>query len=312
MDRIATSTAYSSVLAELMAAENRQTAAAQQVSSQKVAQDLSGYGNQTSALVATQSVKTRVDGLVGQLTETGTKLTFQQTGLGQISTVAQSLKQAVTEALGVGTGTDLMAQVQSLFTQAADALNTQYNGEYLFSGGQTGTQPFSASSLSQLTTQPSVSSFFQNGTIVPTSRIDDNTSVQTGFLATDVGQSLMAAFQSIQAFQQSGSGNFSGALTTAQQNFLTTTVSQLDALANSTSQTTAEGGNVQNQVQGALDSQTARQTTLAGVLSGMTTANMADAASKLTQAQTAVQASAQVFATLKGMSLLNYLSSTGS
>jgi len=311
MDRIATSTAYQSVLTNLLANENSELTAQQQVSSGMIADNLSGFGNQTQALIATQSVKTRVDGLVSQLQQTGVQLTFQQSALSQISSVAQSLQQTLLNAQGAGTGDNLMAQVQSLFSQAAQALNTQGpDGSYIFSGGQSSTQPFTAASLSALTTQPNVSSFFQNGSLTPVSRVDDNTTVQTGFLASNVGSALMGVFQSIQAFQQSGSGNFGGSLTTAQTTFLDSALSQLSSVLTSTTQTTAQGGAIQNQIAAALTTQTDRQTTLTSVLGTMTNADAAAAATNLTQAQTAFQASAQVFNTLKGMSLLNYLTSS--
>jgi flagellar hook-associated protein 3 FlgL len=310
MDRVSTSTAYQSILTNLMANESTELTDQQQVSSGMIADNLSGFGNQSQALVATQSVKARVDGLVSQLQQTGVQLTFQQTALTQISSVAQSLQTALSGAEGEGVGDNLMNQVQSLFSQAASALNTQYNGSYVFAGGQTATQPFSATSLADLTTQGSVSSFFQNGSLAPVTRIDDNTTVQTGFLASNVGSTLMGVFQSIQAFQQSGSGNFGGALTSAQQTFLDGAISQLNAVVASTNQTAAQGGDIQNQVSAALTTQTDRQTTLTGVLGTMTNADAAAAATNLTQAQTAFQASAQVFNVLKGMSLLNYLSSS--
>ena len=310
MDRVSTSTAYQSILTNLMANESTELTDQQQVSSGMIADNLSGFGNQSQALVATQSVKARVDGLVSQLQQTGVQVTFQQTALTQISSVAQSLQTALSGAEGEGVGDNLMNQVQSLFSQAASALNTQYNGSYVFAGGQTATQPFSATSLADLTTQGSVSSFFQNGSLAPVTRIDDNTTVQTGFLASNVGSTLMGVFQSIQAFQQSGSGNFGGALTSAQQTFLDGAISQLNAVVASTNQTAAQGGDIQNQVSAALTTQTDRQTTLTGVLGTMTNADAAAAATNLTQAQTAFQASAQVFNVLKGMSLLNYLSSS--
>ena len=205
-----------------------------------------------------------------------------------------------------------MNQVQGLFSQAVSALNTQNpDGSYTFSGGQTSTQPFTATSMSDLTTQSSVSSFFQNGDLAPVSRIDDNTTIQTGFTASTVGQSLMGIFQSIQSFQQSASGNFGGTLTSAQQTFVENTMSQLDAVVTASSNTAAQGGDIQNQVTDALTTQQARQTTLQSVIGDMSNADAATAATNLTQAQTAFSAAAQVFNTLKGMSLLNYMSSTG-
>jgi flagellar hook-associated protein 3 FlgL len=201
-----------------------------------------------------------------------------------------------------------MSQVQNLFSQASSALNTQYNGSYIFSGGQTSTQPFTATSLANLTSQANVSSFFANGSVAPVSRVDDNTTVQTGFLASNVGSALMGVFQSIQNFQQGGTGNFGGTLTSAQQTFLDSAISSLNAVVASTTQNTAQGGEIQSQISTALTTQTDRQTTLSTVLGNMTDADAAKAATNLTEAQTAFQASAQVFNTLKGMSLLNYLS----
>jgi flagellar hook-associated protein 3 FlgL len=234
-------------------------------------------------------------------------MNFQQASVEQISTVAASLKNSLTNALASGDGSSVMNDVQSFFSQAAQALNTQYGGDYIFSGGQTQTKPFTATALTDLTSGPALSTFFQNGPLAPTSQVDDNTTIQTGFLASGLGQSLMASFQSIQAFQQSAPGNFGGALTDAQQTFLTSAITQLDAVVNSTTQTSAQGGDMQAQVTAATTTQTDRQTTLTSALGDMTDVNEATAAAALTQAQTAVQASAQVFMTLKSMSLLNYL-----
>jgi flagellar hook-associated protein 3 FlgL len=309
MNPISTSTAYQSALTQILNAENNEVTAQQQVSSGKIGDSLSGFGNSTDSIVAAQSVQTRVDGLVSQLNQSTTQLTFQQTGLTSLSSIAQQLQTALTSADGLGTGADLMNQVQSLFSQAVSALNTQYNGQYVFSGGATTTQPFTATSLSDLTTQPNVSSFFQNGSLAPVTRIDDNTTIQSGFTASAVGSSLMTAFQSIESFSQSA-GDLSGDLTTAQQTQLESIISSLDSVVSSTNTTAAQGGDIQSQVATALTTQQARQTTLKTVIGNMTSADTAQAATNLTQAQTAFQAAADVFNTLQGMSLLNYLSTS--
>ena len=310
MNVLATSTMYQSVLNQLLTAENNEVSAQQQVSSGKLGDTLSGFGQQSDAITAAQSVQARVTGLVGQLNQTSTALTFQQTALTSLSSIAQQLQTALSEAQGLGSGDNLMSTVQSLFSQAVSALNTQYNGQYMFSGGQPTTQPFTAATLSDLTTQPSVSAFFQNGTLAPAARIDDNTTIQTGFTASNVGSSLMGVFQSLQNFQQGASGNFGGDLSTAQMTFLTSSIASLNTVVSDTNDTAAQGGDIQNQVTAALKTQTARQDTMTTVINDMTQADTAQAATNLTQAQTAFEAAAQVFNTLKGMSLLNYLSPT--
>ena len=309
MTPVSTSNSYSVILNDLLNAQNREATAQAQVSTGKKGNDLAGFGAQTRTLVATNTVKARVDGLVTQLNSLQVKVNFQQASLGQISDVAASLKQTLTNALANGSGDGIMNDVQSYFSQAAQALNAQYGGDYLFSGGQTQTQPFTAADLPTLAAG-TVSSFFKDGNLTPSNRIDDSTSIQTGFLASNIGQSLMTQFQSIQQFQAGGTGNFGGPLTTAQETFLQSAITALDAVTTSTTQTTAQGGDIQKQIETAATTQTDRQTTLKSMLGDITDVNMAQAATDLTQAQSAVQASAQVFMTLKGMSLLNFL--TGS
>jgi flagellar hook-associated protein 3 FlgL len=306
---VSTQNNYSVILSDLLTAQNSELTAQQQVSTGKKGDDLQAFGDQTSNLVATNTVKARVDGLVSQLNNLQVKLNFQQTALGQISDVAANLKQTLMNALANGAGDGIMTDLNSFFSEAAQALNSQYGGDYLFSGGQTQTKPFTAPDLATLTTG-TVGSFFQNGNLTSANRIDDSTTVQTGFLASSIGQQLMQAFQDIQNFQQSGAGNFGGQLTAAQQSFLQTEIGNLDGIVTSTTQTTAQGGDIQKRVEDATTAQTDRQTTLTNVLGDITDVNVAKAAADLSQAQTAVQASAQVFLALKGMSLLNYLTSS--
>jgi flagellar hook-associated protein 3 FlgL len=308
---VSTQNNYSVILADLMAAQNKELTAQQQVSTGKKGDDLTDFGDQTRDLVATNTVKSRVDGLVSQLSNLQVKLNFQQTALGQVSDTAAALKQTLINALANGQGDGVMTDVNSYFSQAVQALNAQYGGDYLFSGGQTQTKPFTATDITQLVAtppaaNPAVSNFFQNGNLTTANRIDDQTTISTGFLATDVGQPLMQAFQDIQAYVQAN-GPFTGQLTQAQQTFLQNEISNLGGVVSSTTQTTAQGGDIQKRVETAAQTQTDRQTTLKNVLGDITDVNTAQAAADLSQAQSALQASAQVFLTLKGMSLLNYL-----
>jgi flagellar hook-associated protein 3 FlgL len=71
----------------------------------------------------------------------------------------------------------------------------------------------------------------------------------------------------------------------------------------------AQNGLMQNQVAGSLTALKSRQTALTTTLSDLTDIDQAAAATKLQLAQTALQASAQVFSSLKSVSLLNVLSS---
>ena len=136
MDRVTTSTAYNSVIANLMAAENRQNQANLQVSSGKVASDLKGFGSNAEALTAAQTLKTRVDGYVQTAANVSSQLSAQDSALTEVSTAGQSARQAIAQAVASGSASGLVASMQSAFSQSVDGLNAQYNGAYLFSGGE--------------------------------------------------------------------------------------------------------------------------------------------------------------------------------
>ena len=310
MDRVTTLTSYNSVIANLMAGELRQNQAQLQVSSGKVANDLKGYGVNAEALTAANTLKTRVDSYVQTATDLAPKLDAQDSALTEVSNAGSGARQAIANAVATGSAAGLMTSLQSFFGQAVAGLNTQYNGSYLFSGGKVDTQPVNASQLADLTSPPA-GGIFQNDQLVAGSQLDESTTVKTGMLASNVGQTLFTAFQSMETFNQGGGGPLTGQLTAAQTSFLTGMMQTFDQANKGLTDTQAANGLMQNQVSTSQTTQQDRQTTLQTMIGGITDVDMAQAASRLSQASVALQASAQVFASLQSTSLLNYLGSVG-
>src|SRR5580698_7528221 len=136
MDRIATNSAYSAVLSNLMQAELAQTTAGNQLSSTEKATDLEGYGGGAETLTAMQATNTQVTGYLNNTTSVSAKLSVQDSALTEVSTAAGSAVTAVTNALGTGNGAGLMTALEDAYGSAVGGLNTTYNGEYVFAGGQ--------------------------------------------------------------------------------------------------------------------------------------------------------------------------------
>jgi flagellar hook-associated protein 3 FlgL len=305
VSRVATANYYQSVLTDLMRAQNRQLEAQKEVSTGKRGDDLLGFSDRARSLVAAQSVKARVDGLVDQLGALDVKLSAQQLALESVSDASQGLREAIGGALASGRADGLMNQVQNYFSQTIEGLNARYGDGYLFSGGLVDTKPVNVTTLAQLAAAPSAAAVFDNGTLVPVSRMDDSSSLETGFLADAAGQELMDQFRQLQT--QHGLTPFSGQMTDAQRTFLEGLYANMEGVTERATGVTAQGGSVQKRVENAAIAQTARQTTLENMLADITEVDVAEAYSKLSQAQMAVQASASVFLSLKDMSLLNYL-----
>lgn len=305
VNRIATANYYHSVLSDLMAAQQRQVDAQKQVSTGKRGDDLLGFADRARSLTATQSVKTRVDGLVDQLSALNVKLETQQLSLQSVADASQGLREAIGSALASGRGDGLMNQVQTYFSQAVEGLNARYGDGYLFAGGLVDTPPVNVSSLTQLAAAPSTAAVFDNATQKSVSRLDDSSTIETGFLADATGQELMDQFRQLQLNHQGTP--LSGQLTDAQRTFLEGIYAGMEGVTDRVTAVTSQGGSVQSRVEHAVTAQTDRQTALTNMLGDITEVDVAEAYAKLTQAQIAVQASAQVFVGLKDMSLLNYL-----
>lgn len=308
MDKISTATTYNSALLNILSAQNRQQAAETQVSTGKVADDLKGYGVRADALTAARSLKARIDGYVDSAKSLGSTLDVQDHALEQLAGAALSARGAIAEALATGSTIGLMASLEGYLGQAVDALNTEYQGRHLFAGGQSDTEPVGPLSLASLTAAPTIAGLFSNDDLAMTRRLDDKATMKVGFLADDLGEPLFTALEAVQALHEGPLGPLTGSLTPAQTNALQAMIGAFDSAWNGLNEAVAENGGMQNRVEAARISLTDRQTALTAVLGDITDVDMAAAVSRLQLAQTALQASAQVFATLTGSSLLNVLS----
>ena len=306
MDRVTSFSSYNSVITSLMSTEVRLNQVDAQVASGKVATDLKGFGGNAEALTAARTLQIRVDGFVQSNKSLSAKLDSQNLALTQVADAGSNAREAIASAIASGNAAGLVSTLDSDFGQAAAGLNTQYNGQYLFAGGNTATAPVAAKSLADLTSPPP-GGVFQNDQLATTSRLDESTTLQTGMLADQVGTNLFNAFQQVKAFDQGAGGPLTGQLTTAQVAFLTGMLQTFDSANKGMTDTVATNGLMQNRVSQAQTTQQDRQVVLQNMIGGITDVDMAQASSQLSQAQVALQASAHVFASLQNTSLLNYL-----
>jgi flagellar hook-associated protein 3 FlgL len=311
MDRISTADTYAQLVANMMAAQTQLTTDSNELSSGNVASDLQGYASHAETLTAMQTVQSQVGGFLANDQVLADKLTTQNTGLTQLAGASQSATLAIQQALAAGVGDSLMGQLQNAFQSAVQGLNTTYNGEYIFAGGQVTTPPVNVNSLAALGAAPTVASIFQNDQHLAASQINQNTTVQTGFLASQLGTNLMGVLQTIQNFSTGPGGPFNGPLTAAQVAFLQGQIASLNGSTSALNTAAAQNGLVQGQVTNAQTDLTNQQTTLGTMIGGITDANVAQVSANLQQAQLAVQATAQVFLALKNSSLLSVLSAAG-
>ncbi|ESQ84613.1 flagellin [Asticcacaulis benevestitus] len=306
--RISTSETWSNALSNLMLAQERQNTANTQLSTQKVATDLMGYGRTSEIIASYQSSLSRTNAYIDVTQTVSDRLDSQNIALTTTGDAITGAKDQIMSALANADGTTIMVDMQGSFAATLSGLNFQHNGQFLFAGGSDNGAPVATRSLAELGGLTSVSDAFTNGTVKKSSQIDANTNIQTGMLASDIGTKVMTIFKDIQNYNDDpATGPFGASLTDSQKAFLSTKSQEFSAAYDDILQQTSLNGTMQTRVDNTQTSLKGQSSSLSNLVESRTAADMSKAYTDMQQAQVAVQASAQVLSNLSSSSLLNLL-----
>ena len=307
MTRVATFGNYQSALLDLMKAQLRGAEAQERVSTQKNATDLTGFGRQSETLTALKGAQSRIQGFIDTAEAVTARLTTQDLALTRIGDGIAGLREAVGSVLATDSADSLMQELEGHFQTIRGGLNMRHHGGYLFSGAKVNTPPVTVENLAELEAAPTVDSIFANDTLKTASRVAEGTTLETGFLADELGGEVMEILRDIHIYHTGPNGPLSGKATQAQKDFLITQLGRLEQAATGVINKTASTGSMANQVESVTKGHQAQLTSLDELVSNRTDADMARAITDLQLSQVAIQASAQVISQLRQVSLLNYL-----
>jgi flagellar hook-associated protein 3 FlgL len=310
IDRVSTAAQTAFFLAQIQNAGSALDKVQEQIASGKNANTYAGFGDKAQVLTATIAANARNDAYTNATKFAVTQTDLQDTQLTSLSSLAMSLKKAVSDAVANNDATTLMTQAQSIFDQANAILNSKdANGDYIYSGGKTDVPPVSVGTLAGLVPLPGAAQAFANGDLKKSVQVADGVTVSYGMTASDIATGLMQALKAIADFDAGGTGNFNAAssLSAAQNTFLTGTIAQVTTVNTDLNATAASNGYVSNRLTDAQSQQDSLNTVYKKFTSDIQDTNMAEAATRLSLNQTQLQAALQVTAGLHQLSLLNYL-----
>ena len=224
------------------------------------------------------------------------------TSLQNVMSMLQRAQELTVQASnGVESSTDLSASADEI-DQLADAIkqeaNTQYNGQYIFSGTATNTQPYSNST----------GDVFQGNTAAVTRQIGPGSSLQvnadiSGVLGSGSSANdgkLLDTLRSISADMRSGN---SAGVADMSTNQLTNLQNSLSSLT----QVQANVGATQNRLTLAADRIQGLQNSDTAALSGDEDVNMAQAITSFSSEQAAFSAALKAGANIVQSSLMDFL-----
>jgi len=308
MTRVSTAGNYQSALLNLMNAQAQQNEAQTRVSTRKNATDLAGFGRGAESLTALKGAQSRIQGFLDTGEAVAARLETQDIVLTQVGDGVQGARSSIGDALAADSVANLMLELQGHFSSVMGGLNGEHQGAYLFAGADSSKAPVKVATLAELAAAPDVASVFGNDSLAPVSRLGENSSVQTGYLADAVGTAAFEVFRDIQRYNDDpATGPLTGKPTDAQKAFLTAQLSRLDAAGTSITEVTSRNGSLQSQVENKNKAHEAQIASLDEMVAGKTDADLAKAATDLQLAQVATQASTYIVSQLNQVSLLDYL-----
>lgn len=305
MSRVTTYGNNQSALLNLMAAQTRASEAHTRFSTGKNATDLAGFGRESATVNALKSTRARVESHIDTNKAVADRLSAQDLALGQISDAATASRLAIANAIAAGRMDGLMEELKIQFQTVSDALNTEHQGQFLFSGGISNTKPSAVANLDELAAVATVDDAFTNGYLRQASRLDDNVVMDTGFLASELGTELFQIFTDLKALDAGTplSGSIDGTMDAA----LSALMQRFEGAAKNVINEQGRNGIYQKRVEDIIKSNIVKSDTLEIMMSDKTDADMAKAVSDMELAQVALQASAQVVSQLRQVSLLDYI-----
>jgi flagellar hook-associated protein 3 FlgL len=302
--RISTQAASQSALMDLMRAQRDAFDARDQLATGKKAPDLKGYAHTAETIMTARGAQVRTQTFITTNERLSARLEVQDLAYREMSDAATDLRVALTTA----DGTALMTQVREAFDRTVTAINTKFGSSFVFSGLRTDSPPINANSIADLQAAiPDTSAIFENAPDRQTARIDENTTIDMNWTAEEVIGGLMASFERIADFNDGPDGPFDGAVTENQQAFLQSEIANVIAAFETINEAMGDNGSKQARIESTLRSHRDRDDYLSKMIADLEDADMAEAATRLTQAQTAVEVSARTFASLSQVSLLPFL-----
>ncbi|MCR9129522.1 MAG: flagellin [Alphaproteobacteria bacterium] len=302
--RISTAAASQSALMDLMKSQREAFDAREQLSSGKKAADLKGYANSAETIMTARAAQVRADGFIDANKRLTSRLEVQDLAYRELSDAASELRTALTTT----EGTALMNDVRAAFDKVVSALSTKFAGSFVFSGVRTDSPPLNASTLAELqAAAPDVSAVFENADRRQTAQIDGETVLEVNRTASEVAGGLMAVFERLADFDQGPNGPFDGPMDATQQAYIQTEIANVIDAFDTINDAMAENGSKQARIEASIRGHQERSDYLTQMIADLEDADMAEAATRLTQAQTAVEVSARTFASLSQVSLLPFL-----
>jgi flagellar hook-associated protein 3 FlgL len=300
--RVATFASIDTMVDSTMRAEATMATEESQESSGLVSTDYGGYGAGAGQIINLQVSVSQATAFADAATAAQDRASAMSSALTSISDLMTSFRTDLTEANSTdGGSTDLTDSASELLQQMASDLNTQYEGEYVFAGSQTGTQPVDISDppyAAATATSSADTSYYQGDDTTTSVRVSDQQVVSYGITADNTA--FEQALRAMNMVANSSSSTVDSATISAASTLMESAIEDLSDLQGKLSADTGA-------IESAGNEQTSYETFASTMADDLTNVDVAQVTAKITAYQSQLEASYAAIAKIEGLSLADYL-----
>lgn len=278
-----------------------------QISTGKKTDEFRGLAGQTNTILGSRSFKTRIETYQQTIDTIRGKLDANDVQIEGMVGAMEKLKETIQVTLANGQAEGFSEMLEQTFKFVSNALNTNFDGTYLFSGAKTGSEPVNVTSLADLDALASVTDAFDNGDVAFEARIADGVDIEFGILASDLGEGVFQEMLDLYQFDQGGSGPLQGELDATQFSFLQGQLQSLDTAIDNMRQIHVTNGLAYERLEVVDEQHTDTSVFLEKFIADMEDVDIAEAVTKLNNDQVALEASYQSISSLSQLTLLRFL-----
>ena len=271
-----------------------------QESSGLQSEDFGGYGSGAGRVINLQVSVTRAQSYIDASTLADNKVQAMYSAVGSVTDIITQLRTQLSAAtVGSSTATaSVINYSQQALSQMQGLLNTQYDGEYVFSGARTDTAPADLSSFAtgtgSLTTADT--SYYKGDSEIASVRVSDSQSVSYGVTADN------PAFEQVMRLLK-----FVGNSTTLSSSDVTQALDLANSALDATSTVQAKLSTDAAQIETASSNQSDYQSFAKTLSTDLTSVDVAAVTAQISTYQAQLTASYSAISKIQSLNLASYL-----
>lgn len=276
-----------------------------QVSTGKKADDFQGLAGETGTVLGAKSFKSRIETYQQTIASIRGKLDANDVQISGVLDAVDGLKDNMQTMLATGQAQGFSELLDQTFKFTVNALNTNFDGTYLFSGAETGTRPVNVATLDELAALPTTSDAFDNASIAFEARVADGVNLEFGLLASDLATEVFDELLALH--NQDQLTPFDGDIDPAQFDFLKNQLQTLTTAVDNLRTNQVKNGLAFERLEVVQQQHTDSVVFLETFISDLEDVNIAEAVTRLNNDQVALEASYQTISSLNQLTLLRFL-----